>query len=297
MGGGRIDKHNLIRRPIFSPRVNIRYSPFRDLSFRAIYAKGFRAPQAFDEDMHVAVAGGKRIRIKLADNLREEKSHSFSASADWYHTFNNVSINLMAEGFYTILKDTYSLRPTGDKADDGNSNIMERYNGSGAKVYGCTLEGKLAISTAFSLQSGLTVQRSRYDEAQAWSDDEAVAPVRDLFRSPNVYGYMVACYSPFKNFDIDLSGTYTGPMLAQHLKGSGTDVDVAVKTPSFWDMSCKISYEFNIMKICRLNLHAGVKNIFNAYQKDFDQGELRDSGYIYGPSLPRSLVVGMGLNF
>lgn len=297
LGGVRIDKHNLIRRPIFSPRVNIRYSPFRDLSFRAIYAKGFRAPQAFDEDLHVAVAGGKRIRIKLADNLREEKSHSFSASADWYHTFNNVSINLMAEGFYTILKDTYSLRPTGDKADDGNSNIMERYNGSGAKVYGCTLEGKLAISTAFSLQAGLTVQRSRYDEAQAWSDDEAVAPVRDLFRSPNVYGYMVACYSPFKNFDIDLSGTYTGPMLAQHLKGSGTDVDVAVKTPSFWDMSCKISYEFTIMKTCRLNLHAGVKNIFNAYQKDFDQGELRDSGYIYGPSLPRSLVVGMGLNF
>lgn len=297
LGGVRIDKHDLIRRPIFSPRVNIRYSPFRDLSFRAIYAKGFRAPQAFDEDLHIAVAGGKRIRIKLADNLREEKSHSFSASADWYHTFNNVSINLMAEGFYTILKDTYSLRPTGDKADDGNSNIMERYNGSGAKVYGCTLEGKLAISTAFSLQAGLTIQRSRYDEAQAWSDDEAVAPVRDLFRSPNVYGYMVACYSPFKNFDIDLSGTYTGPMLAQHLKGSGTDVDVAVNTPSFWDMSCKISYEFNIMKICSLNLHAGVKNIFNAYQKDFDQGELRDSGYIYGPSLPRSLVVGMGLNF
>lgn len=297
LGGVRIDKHDLIRRPIFSPRVNIRYSPFRDLSFRAIYAKGFRAPQAFDEDLHVAVAGGKRIRIKLADNLREEKSHSFSASADWYHTFNNVSINLMAEGFYTILKDTYSLRPTGDKADDGNSNIMERYNGSGAKVYGCTLEGKLAISTAFSLQAGLTIQRSRYDEAQAWSDDEAVAPVRDLFRSPNVYGYMVACYSPFKNFDIDLSGTYTGPMLAQHLKGSGTDVDVAVNTPSFWDMSCKISYEFSIMKTCRLNLHAGVKNIFNAYQKDFDQGELRDSGYIYGPSLPRSLVVGMGLNF
>lgn len=297
LGGVRIDKHDLIRRPIFSPRVNIRYSPFRDLSFRAIYAKGFRAPQAFDEDLHIAVAGGKRIRVKLADNLREEKSHSFSASADWYHTFNNVSINLMAEGFYTILKDTYSLGPTGDKADDGNSNIMERYNGSGSKVYGCTMEGKLAISTAFSLQAGLTIQRSRYDEAQAWSDDEAVAPVRDLFRSPNVYGYMVACYSPFKNFDIDLSGTYTGPMLAQHLKGSGTDVDVAVSTPSFWDMSCKISYEFNIMKICRLNLHAGVKNIFNAYQKDFDQGELRDSGYIYGPSLLRSLVVGMGLNF
>lgn len=118
-----------------------------------------------------------------------------------------------------------------------------------------------------------------------------------MFRSPDTYGYMVACYSPFKNFDIDLSGTYTGSMLTQHLTGSGTDVDVAVNTPSFWDMSCKISHEFNVMKSCRINLHAGVKNIFNAYQKDFDKGELRDSGYIYGPSLPRSLVVGMGLSF
>lgn len=297
LGGVRIDKHNLIRKPIFSPRVNIRYSPFRDLSFRAIYAKGFRAPQAFDEDLHVAVAGGNRIRIKLADNLKEEKSHSFSTSADWYLSLGNVSINLMAEGFFTILKDTYSLRPTGNKTDDGKSTIMERYNGSGAKVYGCTVEGKLAVSKIFSLQGGLTIQRSRYDEAQAWSDDENVAPVSKMFRSPDIYGYMVTCYSPFKNFDIDLSGTYTGSMLTQHLTGSGTDVDVAVNTPSFWDMSCKISYEFNVMKSCRINLHAGVKNIFNAYQKDFDKGELRDSGYIYGPSLPRSLVIGMGLSF
>ena len=297
LGGVRIDKHNLIDRPIFSPRVNIRYSPFRDLSFRAIYAKGFRAPQTFDEDLHIAVAGGERIRIKLADNLKEEKSHSFSASADWYHNFGNLSVNLMAEGFFTILKDSYALRQTGDKADGGKSNIMERYNGSGAKVYGCTMEGKLAISSAFSLQGGLTLQRSLYDEAQSWSDDEKVAPTRELFRSPDIYGYMVACYSPFKNFDIDLSGTYTGSMLTQHLTGSGTDVDVAVNTPSFWDVSCKVGYEFSLMKICRLSVHAGVKNIFNAYQKDFDKGELRDSGYIYGPSLPRSLVIGMGLSF
>lgn len=51
------------------------------------------------------------------------------------------------------------------------------------------------------------------------------------------------------------------------------------------------------MGICRLKLYTGVKNIFNSYQKDFDKGEGRDSGYIYGPSLPRSLFFGMGMNF
>lgn len=108
---------------------------------------------------------------------------------------------------------------------------------------------------------------------------------------------MVASYSPFRNFDIDLSGTYTGSMLTQHMAGSGTKVDVAVRTPSFWDMGCKISYGFSVLDICRLKLHVGVKNILNAYQKDFDKGEKRDSGYIYGPSLPRSLVFGAGLSF
>lgn len=297
LAGVRMDKHSLISQPVFFPRVNVRYSPFRDLSFRAIYAGGFRAPQAFDEDLHISVAGGKRIRIRLADNLKEERSHSFSTSADWYHTFGTVSLNLMAEGFLTVLKDTYALRETGEKADGGKSNIMERYNGSGAKVYGCTLEGRLAVADELSLQAGVTLQRSRYDIAQKWSDDPDVAPTQELFRSPDCYGYMVASYSPLRNFDIDLSGTYTGSMLTQHMAGSGTKVDVAVRTPSFWDMGCKISYGFSVMDICRLKLHAGIKNILNAYQKDFDKGENRDSGYIYGPSLPRSLVFGAGLSF
>lgn len=297
LAGVRMDKHNLIDTPIFSPRVNIRYSPFRDLAFRAVYASGFRAPQAFDEDLHVSVVGGERIRVVLADGLKEERSHSFSLSGDWYRSFGTAQLNLMAEGFYTLLKDTYALRQTGETTDDGMSNITERYNGPSAKVLGATFEGKLSLGRDLSFQAGITVQRSRYDEAQQWSDDEKVEPVRELFRSPDHYGYFVACYSPFKNFDIDLSGTYTGPMLTQHMAGSGTDVDVAVRTPSFWDMGCKFSYEFRIMDICHLNLHVGIKNIFNAYQKDFDKGELRDSGYIYGPSLPRSIIIGTGLRF
>ena len=297
LAGVRMDKHNLVRRPIFSPRVNIRYSPFRDLAFRAIYASGFRAPQAFDEDLHVSVVGGERIRIVLADNLKEERSHSFSLSGDWYHSFGSVQLNLMAEGFFTLLKDTYALRQTGETTDDGMSSITERYNGPSAKVFGSTFEGKLSAGRNLSFQAGVTVQRSRYDEPQHWSDDENVAPTREMFRSPDCYGYLVACYSPFKNFDIDLSGTYTGPMLAQHMAGSGTEVDVAVRTPSFWDVGCKLSYEFDVAGIFKLNFHAGIKNILNAYQKDFDKGELRDSGYIYGPSLPRSIVIGTGLKF
>ena len=297
LAGVRVDKHNLIETPIFSPRVNIRYSPIRDLGFRAIYAQGFRAPQAFDEDLHISVVGGERTRIRMAKGLREERSHSVSVSADWYHTFGRVKTNFMVEGFYTLLKDTFALRETGERTDGGMSNVLERYNGSGATVFGCNLEGKAEIGTRFNIQAGITFQRSRYEVPEVWSTDPTVAPSLKMFRSPDSYGYLVASYHPVKTLGIHLSGIYTGSMLTQHFAGSGTPVDIAVDTPRFWDMGCKITYEFNIMDACKLEVHAALKNAFNAFQRDFDQGDLRDSGYIYGPSLPRSLILGTVLRF
>lgn len=297
LAGMRVDKHSLIRNPIFSPRVNIRYSPFRDLAFRAIYATGFRAPQAFDEDLHISVVGGERVRIRLAEGLRQERSHSFSFSGDWYHQFGRVKTNFMAEGFYTRLEDTFALRETGETADGGNSTVMERYNGSGATVFGCNLEGKASLGAKFSVQAGITFQCSRYAEPEVWSDDPSVPASLKMFRSPDSYGYLVATYNPSKVWTLNLSGVYTGSMLTQHMAGSGTPVDVAVDTPRFWDMGLKVSREFDIMKSCKLEVRAAVKNIFNSFQKDFDKGEYRDSGYIYGPSLPRSLILGTALRF
>lgn len=82
-------------------------------------------------------------------------------------------------------------------------------------------------------------------------------------------------------------------MLVQHMAGSGTAIDVAVKTPAFFDMNLKLSYDVKVFGQVKLQINAGVLNIFNSYQKDFDQGADRDSGYIYGPSLPRSIFAGL----
>lgn len=56
------------------------------------------------------------------------------------------------------------------------------------------------------------------------------------------------------------------------------------------DIGLKVSYDFSLYKSTTLQLNAGVQNIFNAYQKDFDKGANRDSGYIYGPGMPRSIL-------
>lgn len=105
--GGRLDKHNLVDHVIFSPRANLRYNPTENVNLRFTYAGGFRAPQAFDEDMHVGVVGGERLVTILADNLKEERSNSFSLSADLYHKFGSVQTNLLIEGFYTDLDNVF----------------------------------------------------------------------------------------------------------------------------------------------------------------------------------------------
>ena len=44
-----------------------------------------------------------------------------------------------------------------------------------------------------------------------------------------------------------------------------------------------------------LQINAGAQNIFNSFQNDFDSGADRDSGYIYGPTLPRTFFLGVKL--
>ena len=291
--GGRFDKHNLIDHVIFSPRANVRFNPTEDINLRLSYSSGFRAPQAFDEDLHVASVGGDVQLIQLAPDLKEEKSQSLSASMDFYHRFGPVQTNLLVEGFYTDLRDVFYLEENGYDAQ-GNL-IMERRNGSGARVMGINLEAK-AVYSWMQIQAGATIQRSRYKEAQRWSEDESLAPQKRMFRTPDVYGYLTSTFTPWRTLSVSLTGTYTGSMLVQHLAGYIPN-DREEETPDFWDINLKVAYDFPIYSSVTLQVNAGVQNLFDQYQKDFDQGPDRDSKYIYGPGMPRSFFVGCKISY
>ena len=290
--GGRLDKHNLINGLIFSPRANLRYNPSENINLRASYSYGFRAPQAFDEDLHIDNVGGTVSMIVLADDLRVEKSQSVSVSADLYHSWGDWQGNVLVEGFFTDLGDVFALKELG--FNEEGILMKERCNESGARVFGGNLEGKIAWRNVFQMQLGLTAQRSRYKEARAWSDD--VEATRKMFRTPDMHGYMTASYNPLKQMTLSLTGTYTGSMLIEHHAGM-IDRNITEQTPGFWDMGFKAAYDFKIYSSFSLQLNAGVQNIFNSFQRDFDSGADRDSGYIYGPTLPRTFYLGVKLNY
>ena len=82
----------------------MRFNPTDNINLRASYSFGFRAPQAFDEDLHIDNVGGTVSMIQLAKDLKEEKSQSLSLSADMYHSWGDWQGNLLAEGFYTNIR-------------------------------------------------------------------------------------------------------------------------------------------------------------------------------------------------
>ncbi|MDE7024765.1 MAG: TonB-dependent receptor [Paramuribaculum sp.] len=293
--GARLDKHSMIHNPIVSPRVNIRFNPSSNYNFRASYSTGFRSPQAYDEDFHVAIVGGERVVTVLAPGLKQESSQSVSLSADLYHRFGSVQTNLLIEGFFTDLRDVFALRQLEGLDAQGNA-VLQRYNGSGARVMGLNLEAKAFFSSRFDIQGGVTLQRSRYKRPEAWSDNPEVPAEKNMFRTPDIYGYFTANWEILRSLRATVTATGTGPMLVQHMVGSGTDMDLAVRTQSFFDASVKLTYTMRLFNRLNLDLSAGVSNIFNSYQNDFDLGPSRDSGYIYGPALPRCITAGFSLS-
>ena len=289
--GARLDKHNLIDHPIFSPRVNFLYKPSDNLQARLTYSTGFRAPQAYDEDLHVTAVGGEGVQIRLADGLREERSNSFSGSLDWSFPMGHWQSNILLEGFYTDLHHVFVLEDIGE--DQNGDKIKERRNGSGAKVYGVNLDAKVAHGREAQLQLGFTVQRSRYNRAEVWtSEGEEEQTTKRMPRTPDYYGYFTFTSAPLKNFDFSLSGTYTGKMIVPHMAGY-IEKSRMEHTPQFMDLNLKLNYTFVLKDHIKMQVNGGVQNIFNSFQKDLDKGEFRDAGYFYGPTQPRTYFVGI----
>lgn len=288
--GARLEKHNLLTKPVCTPRATFRYTPVEGLVLRAGYSSGYRAPQAYDEDLHVAAVGGNVSLITLDPNLKPEYSHSATLSADWYHQWGKWELNLTAEGFYTYLQDVFFLREDG--IDPAGNILFTRTNAPGAWVGGLNVEGKLVYGQWFTFQIGYTFQQSRYTVAQQWSAD--VPAQKRVLHAPDNYGYMLLDVHPVKDFTISINGKATGSMLVPHLAGYIAQ-DEETLTPSFWDLGIRLAYDVHLYKHYCLEISCGVKNVLDQFQKDLDKGPYRDAGYIYGPSIPRTYFAGLAL--
>ncbi|RIH63366.1 TonB-dependent receptor [Mariniphaga sediminis] len=276
-----------IKGDVLSPRVNLLYDVTGFFKFRAGFARGFRAPQIFDEDLHIETSGSRKVLHKNDESLRQESSNSFTASLDFSNSSGPWQYQLLVEGFYTQLINPFA-NEYGTPDEDGVV-IYTRVNAeSGAKVHGVNLELNASPSDRLQFQSGFTFQKSTFEEPQEFGETR-------FFRTPDTYGYLSMNYNPYMLFNVAFTCNYTGPMLVPYF-GSRLDKPAEGqlnKSDSFFDIGVKLSYDIRITENVKLQVNGGVKNLFDSFQNDFDTGIDRDPAYIYGPLSPRTIYLGL----
>lgn len=290
LSGVRMDQHNLIDHLVFNPRLSLLYKYKTNTQFRLSYGTGFRAPQAFDTDLHIAFAGGGISRVLLSPDLAPERSKSYSASINYDKPMEHYIAGFTIEGFYTRLNDAFFLQPIGQ---DAFGALFEKQNGQGATVKGVTLEVRANFDKKIQLETGFTLQSSSFDHKVEYID--GIEGIKKFTRTPNDYGYATVSFRPNKKFNANFNYVYTGKMIIPHFGGAPNQLtDEMYTSDPFSELSTKIGYTIEFEKIqSNVEFYSGIKNIFNAYQSNFDIGKNRDSNFVFGPSLPRTFYIGM----
>ncbi len=271
---------------VLSPRVTLKYDVKKYLQARLSYSQGYRAPQLFDEDLHVETSGSRKVIHVNSPDLEQETSHSFMASLDFNKQLGRVYVGFLLEGFYTQLDNPFA-NEFSDPDENGTVTYTRINAEGGAKVQGINMEFNLIPTADFSVKAGFTVQKSKYEEDQEFDE-------KRFFRTPKNYGYFTMDWQASKNFGISSTGNYTGKMLIPYFGMQIPDPETGElrESKTFFDLGFKVRYNIKLNG-ATLQLFTGIKNTFNSYQSDFDRGIDRDPGYVYGPMNPRTIYVGL----
>lgn len=273
---------------VLSPRVTLKYDILKSLQARVSYSQGYRAPQIFDEDLHILSSESRKVVHENDPDLKQETSHSFMLSLDFNKIIGDVKFGFLAEGFYTKLNDAFANEVLVHPSLE-NTFVYTRINSDGgALVSGVNFETKIDPAAEFMLTAGFTFQTSEYDDPQEEFNEKT------FFRTPNQYGYITVDWDFIKNTCLSATGNYTGKMLVPYYgpQIANPDAGELRKSDPFFDLGAKLSYDFKLNNVT-IQAFGGVKNIFNSYQSDLDIGSERDPGYVYGPSLPRTVYFGI----
>jgi outer membrane receptor for ferrienterochelin and colicins len=281
--GVRVDRHSALSRPQVLPRAALRVSPRPALDFRVSYAQGIRAPQVFDEDLHIASLGGEARIVVVDPGLRPERSVNWMAGGEWKPALWGGQALLEVNGFHTRLDDQFHLQE--DDRPETQAREFLKVNLGTAAVRGVEANVGWGRGDHVVLQGGIVVQRSTFGQPEPNFGSTT------FFRTPDVYGNASIGIKELLPVDLFAGVRITGPMLAPHYAGAIPE-DRLEQTPSFVQVDVSAARQL-VGGAVPLTLTIAVRNLTDAYQSDLDQGPLRDSAYVYGPRAPRTVLVSL----
>lgn len=282
--GTRVDRHSAVGRAIVSPRAAVRWSPRTDTDVRVSVARGFRAPQVFDEDLHLTSVGGHVVQIRQSPDLREERSTNVLAGVEWKPLVWGGQALVEVNTFSTRLHDQFFTIVDRDVVADGLAFL--KVNLGDAHVYGTEVNLGWGLGEQIVVQGGFVVQRA----TRSLADPDFGS--RSAFRTPDVYGNLSLTWTMTPTMRLFAGMRYTGPMLVPHRRGV-IAVDRLERTPRFVTLDVGVSRRLLVAGGRSVELQVGARNLTNAYQDDMDTGPTRDSDFVYGPRFPRALMASL----
>lgn len=284
--GTRLDAHSELDDPVVSPRAALRWRAGDAVTLRGSVSTGFLAPQTFDEDLHIAIAGGEPQVITNADDLKEERSRSYAFGLEAMPAIGGGFGLFEVNVFRTDLTDAFSLT---DEFADEDADVFEfrRINVGGAVVQGAEvtvgyMQGRLES------QVGVVRQIGEYDDPQDFDS-------REFFRLPETSGVARLYWRDPSFADVFVGLRHIGEMKVPHYAGD-IEEDRLETSDTFLTLDVSVSKQFAFGGE-EIGLTLGGNNLTDAYQDDFDTGAERDPGYVYGPRRPRTWFARMEYGF
>lgn len=291
LSGIRWDRHQ-DHGNIFAPRLNLKWAPNANTSFRWNTGTGFRVVNIFTED-HTALNGARDIVI--SNELQPEES--ININFNLYHWFqrkdHHTSIDL--DLFYTHF----------------SNKIVPNYNTDPTKIIYDNLEGysiskgaSFQINQSFSIPLNISLGGTYLD---VYTINEGKKNI-ELF-TPSFSGVFSIGYEwPLNKIKLDYTGRIMGPMYLPTY-----EEELARDEISPWYTLQHLKVEKRFTR--KISAYLGVRNLLNFTQESplVDPGAGSnaatneswqagfspnfDTAYVYAPLRGRRYIIGISWNF
>lgn len=292
IGGLRADWSSEVDDVILSPRAGIWFSPTEEWVIRGNVSTGFRAPEVFNEDIHIDTLGAAPIRTINSDDLTEERAVSYALGFDYDPLWARGALDLDGQIYYTDLKDTFFL---GDIQTSPEGDLFQvRSNAGESKVLGAEFTARTRPVDALQLSLSGAYVEARFDEAQLIFEEAGQQILtRRYLKTPEWTGIAQAQYSTTFDVDAFLGLRYTGPMSVLN-----NNTGELIRSEEFFVVDLSATKHFDRPDSdVHFDIGFGVKNLFDEFQPDLETGANRDSDFVYGPRLPRTVFISLQADF
>ncbi|WP_313809317.1 TonB-dependent receptor [Sphingobium sp.] len=282
--GARVDRSSVLDGLILSPRIGLWWSPDSAWVIRANWSSGYRAPEIFSEDVHVAVLGAAPVRVRNAPRLAPERAASVSLGFDWRPNWSDGRLTVDGQVYLTRLRDAFML---GGILQDAGGLFQLRDNAGGSRVLGAEINASLRITERLRVAAGGAWIDARYDSPQKiYQSATRQIFTRGYLKSPHATAVGQMSWTLSQSLEAFLALRYIGSM---HVLNNR--LGVVRSTPALLVADMSATRHVHLSGDREVDITIGLRNITDARQRDLETGPIRDSDYVYGPRGSRTMFV------